>query len=172
MVKISQKLTDADHRYIFRQNLRKHYPWLAHVALTVAILSGAWIVARRYGFNSPQTGVVVLIAVAYAAFSSYLYPWVLEFVTLRRIRRSAQYGQCIDYAADDHGLSCKLNGREYEYLWSKLTGAVITPRALLLEFRRTGLCLFRHSFAKPGDFDILVERVRKYVTVAERKGRQ
>ncbi len=166
-MKISQQLSDADHRYIFRQNLRRHYPWLSHAVLTVAILVAAWVTARRYGFNSPQTGAVVLIAVVYAFFSMYCYPWVLEWMTLRRIRKSAQYGRRIDYTVDEHGIGCVLNGCAYEYLWSKLTGAVVTPGALFLEFRRTGLCLFRNSFSNPADFDAVVAQARSRVTVAE-----
>ncbi len=152
-MKFTQQFSESDHRYIFRQFLRRRYPWTVHFLLTAGIIVLAFAMGARWGYNTPRTGVIVAIAAGYVALTLYVIPKYMEFCVMRNIRRSVSYGKKVEYAADRYGLSYAAGGREYELLWSRLTLLELIDRGAFLKFGKdAGVCIFKTSFADDGEF--------------------
>lgn len=157
-MKFTQQFSETDHRYIFRQFLRRRYPWAVHFLLTAGIILLAFVMGARWGYNTPRTGVIAAIAVGYVLLTLYIIPRYMEFCVMRNIRKSVSYGRKIEYAADRYGLSYAAGGREYELLWSKLTLLELIDRGAFLKFgKNAGVCVFKASFADGAAFNEFIK---------------
>jgi len=162
-MKFKQKLSEDDHRYIFRLFLRRNYPWGVHSVLTVAIVAAAVATGGRYGYSSSQANMVLALAGGYLLLSMYLVPKLMEIKTLRGVRRSASFGRTLEYTADDYGVAYAANGREYQLFWKDLARAELVKRGMFLRFggNRAGMIALASSFASPEEFNEFTALVAK-----------
>lgn len=147
-MKFRQKLSEADHRYIFKLFLRLRYPWHLHILMSLIVCAAAIVPAKRYGFNSPQTGAILAIAAAYFAVTVFVVPWILERKVMRQVKKSISYGKELSYEIDRYGICYTVaGGKTYQLYWNKLSSAYLTSRGALFWFgRKTGLFIFSKSF--------------------------
>ncbi len=147
-MKFRQKLSEADHRYIFKLFLRLRYPWHLHILMSLIVCAAAIVPAKRYGINSAQTGSILAIAVAYFVVTVFVVPWLLERKVIHRVKRSVSYGKELSYEIDRYGICYTVaGGKTYQLYWNKLTSAYLTSRGALFWFgRKTGIFIFTSSF--------------------------
>ena len=147
-MEFKQKLSEADHRYIFKLFLRQRYPWYMHIIMSLIVCAAAIVPAQRYGLNSPQTGSILAIAAAYFLVTVFVVPWMLERKVMRQLKRSVSFGKELSYEADHYGICYTVaGGKTYQLYWNKLTSAYLTSRGVLFWFgRKTGIFIFSESF--------------------------
>lgn len=161
-MKFSQKLSEADHRYIFRVFMRRHYPWRIHIVMTLAIVGAAIAMAVKYGVDSRQAAGAVAVAAGYMALTMFLMPKYMEFCVIRNIRKSVSFNKNVDYETDQYGIAYHCGGKGYELLWNRLQSAELTPRGLFLGFgKKNSICILRRSFHNQKDFDELLAMAGK-----------
>ena len=166
----TQNITIDEHRYIFRLFLRRRYPFTLLLIMSAAVALCALVPAGRYGFNSPQTGSIILIAAVYLLSTCYLVPKFHETRAMRTIKRSAQFGKNIRYIVDGRGVTYSANGKDYELKWQNLDEAVETHLGVMLRFgKRTGIFVLSRSFSGDGYSRFLELLAHNNIKVIERK---
>ena len=166
----TQNLDIDEHRYIFRLFLRRRYPFTLFLVMSTAVGLCAFVPASRYGFNSPQTGSILLLAAVYLLSTCYLVPKFHEMRAMRTIKRSAQFGKDIRYTVDGRGVTYTANGKDYELKWPKLDEAIETRLGVMLRFgKRTGVFVLSRSFTGDGYARFLELLTYNNIKVIERK---
>jgi len=140
-MKFTQKLDDADHRYIFRIFFRRRYPWGVHMLMT-AIIAG--LAAWQHFTGQPQAMASLIVAGIYLLTTLYIWPKYMEYKVLKNVKKSISYGRELHYNVDEYGIAYTVaSGKKYQFHWKDLTQAFMTSRGVFLRFgKRTGICFF------------------------------